>query len=365
MAQHVPERVELEVDVPSQWVVASRDGVEELDAHARQRRRQRADGAVPTQGECRVQQRIDAAQNHVLGLRIQQQVGQRLEVARALLDADHARNAVHDGQHVPGRQVVPGNDVVDEDRRPGLLPDRAEVGDRRFQLRLEEVVDRRDLQCRDVESLEQLESFDGLLGRIDDQADDERHAAGDGVMGDLHRCGELVAGQGVPFAGGTARHDGAHAVGDHQVDLRPEPAGNEISFLVERHGDRRQDTGESACALTGRSRWSFLSTLPFRWRRRPLDCTCVDLQSVTLSRYTGRRPILWAPRSPCQWRHVRSLRRLPGRPQPADRIDSRADRIDQVGLALGRQQPADRAYAQCPQPECPVFCPQYPLSQQA
>ena len=217
-----------------------------LDAHddVRYRAGQRRNGAVHAHAKARVQQRVDAGQHHVLGLAAQQQVGERLQVAAALLHANHAGHLVHDAQHQVHAEVIPGDHVVDQDRQAGSVRNRTEVLDRRVGIGLEQVVHRRDLQCGDLHALEHVGAIDGGTRALHDQAGQERHAPCRGLVGLLHDRGELGVGQGVALARAAA---GYHAVGtvfDDEVNLLTQAALDQFAFHVKGHGDGGEHAGQ-------------------------------------------------------------------------------------------------------------------------
>ena len=192
------------------------------------------------QGEAGVQQRIDAAEHDVGFLDVEQQIRQRLEVAAALLHADHARHLVHDPQHGVHAQVVPRNHVVDENGDAGFFPDGAEVLDGGLLVGLEQVVHGRDLQGHYLHAFEHAGAADRLHGAVDDEAGQEGHATVGGLVGVLHRLDELGVRQGMALARAAPHHDTVGTGVDDEVDLLAHGVSHQAALLVEGHGDRGQ-----------------------------------------------------------------------------------------------------------------------------
>ena len=179
----VPQAQQAVVQVEREDMVASLDGIPQLDGRARHGRRQHRDHAMRAQRHAGVQQRIDGGEDAVLGARADQQVGQRLQVARTLLDADDAGHLAHDAQQQRRRHVVPGDHVVDQHRDIDRVGDFAEVLDHRIVVALVDVVRGRDLQCRDTHAAQCLGATDRIARAVGDDAGHQRHGAVDFFCG--------------------------------------------------------------------------------------------------------------------------------------------------------------------------------------
>src|SRR5208282_4000830 len=105
-------------------------------------------------------------------------------------------------------------------------------------------MDRGDLQSGDVEAAERLDPLDRFTRAVDDQAYDERLAAGERIMRLVHHADELVKTQRVAFAGAAAGDHAMRALPDNKVHLFAQRRENQISVPVKWHRGWRQDAIE-------------------------------------------------------------------------------------------------------------------------
>ena len=142
----VPQRQQPAVQVEGALLVAARDRILQGDAGGRRRAEDRDHRAVRAEGERRVEQGVDRAQDQAASGRLAQQVGQQLHVGGALLDLDHARDVAQDAAQHLGRQIAPRHHVVADHRKTGLVGGCAIELQHRIVIRTEQVVHRGDLQ---------------------------------------------------------------------------------------------------------------------------------------------------------------------------------------------------------------------------
>jgi len=127
--------------------------------------------------------------------------------------------------------------------------DGAEVFDGGLLVGLEQVVHRRDLQRRDLHAVQHANAVNRLNGAVDDEPRKKRYSTGVGLIGIGHCRHEFGVRQRMPLARAAAGHDPAGARLDDEVDLLTHAVFDELTFSVERHGDRWHDTAQNAAHI--------------------------------------------------------------------------------------------------------------------
>ena len=109
------------------------------------------------EAERRIHQRIHCAVDPAVLRRVDHEVGEKLQVTRALLDAHDSRHFIHESDGQFRREIAPVHHVVDNQRHAGLFVDHAEVLDHHLVIRAEEIMHRRYLDGIDAETFDRFD----------------------------------------------------------------------------------------------------------------------------------------------------------------------------------------------------------------
>ena len=192
----------------------------------------------------RIKQGVDGGEDQLVLRCGNQQVGHKFEITRALLDADNARQTGHDSHQELRAEIIPRNDIVDDDRNIGFLGQPLEMRVGRILVGLEDIVNRGDLQRGHFEFSNGLGFLRSVAGAVGDDACDDRNAAIDLLGGDFDRAGQFLRGERVAFAGAATEADAVHLLAQHEADILAQSGLVHGFIVLEGRDERRNDTSE-------------------------------------------------------------------------------------------------------------------------
>jgi hypothetical protein len=151
------------------------------------------------------------------------EVCHELQVPGTLLDPDHPLHRGDDSGEKLGRQVGPGDHVVDDDGHAGPLGQDLVVPQQSIVVGPEDVVRRGHLKRGHPQVLHGPPALDGCTGALGDDPRDEGDAPLDLLGHDLRDAPRLLGGEGVALARAPA-HGQAVDLGqvEHVPSVRPE-----------------------------------------------------------------------------------------------------------------------------------------------
>ena len=175
-----------------------------------------------------------------------------LDVAGALLDHGHVVHFADDAQDQFHRHVdaAGARVVVEHHRHADGFAHRAVVLEH-FRLVELPVGDRQDHHRLGAEGFGELRAAHGLGGGQVGDADDGRHAMGDGLQGEVDHLVPFRIAQVGAFAGAAERGDGMHAAVDQALDGAAE--GRQVETAVGGEGG----DGVADDAVDGCGHWMY------------------------------------------------------------------------------------------------------------